>query len=218
MDGSHPTFNNHIGYGRMRKGIGFEIKSQDGWKLINLMGAYNPKDGEVIVQDYDTLTGDAVMNFLAGLRRRNGEKKLHIICDNARYQHAKEVKEFAKTHTIHLVYLPGYSPNLNLIKRYWGFLMKRVLVNHYYETYERFKEAILTFSRSKSKRLKNYYKDIYRENFISSNRYLPDNTFKYISVELVYAYSVGKQRFYAQAGVGLLWILIVGGDYDCSEK
>jgi hypothetical protein len=43
---------------------------------------------------------------------------------------------------------------LNLIERYWGFLKKRVLINHYYETYERFKEAILTFSRSKSKRLK----------------------------------------------------------------
>ncbi|MDR2447647.1 MAG: transposase [Treponema sp.] len=55
---------------------------------------------------------------------------------------------------MHLVYLPGYSPNLNLIERYWGFLKKRILTNPYYETYERFKEAMLTFSRSESKRLK----------------------------------------------------------------
>jgi transposase len=154
MDGSHPTFNNHIGYGWIAKGERFEIKSQDGRKRINLMGVYNPKDGEVLIRDYDTLNGGAVIDFLNILRKKNGEKKLHIICDNARYQHAKEVKEAAKELNIHLVYLPGYSPNLNLIERYWGFLKKRVLVNHYYETFENFREAILKFSQNKSKRLK----------------------------------------------------------------
>jgi transposase len=75
-----------------------------------------------------------VIEFLTGLRKGNGEKKLHIIYDDARCQHAEEVKGFAKTLNIHLVYVPGYSPNLNLIERYWGFLKKRVLVNHHYET------------------------------------------------------------------------------------
>jgi transposase len=154
MDGSHPTFNNHIGYGWIGKGQRFEIKSQDGRKRINLMGAYNPKDGEVVVRDYETLNLEAVIDFLKGLRKKNGGHTLHVICDNARYQHAKEVKTPAKGMNIALVYLPGYSPNLNLIERYWGFLKKRVLINHYYEPYERFKEAILHFSRSKSKRLR----------------------------------------------------------------
>jgi transposase len=44
------------------------------------------------------------------------------------------VTEATKGVKITLVYLPGYSPNLNLIEQYWGFLKKRVLVNHYYET------------------------------------------------------------------------------------
>jgi transposase len=95
-----------------------------------------------------------VTAFLEKLRVRNGEKRLHVICDNARYQHAKEVKKAVKALNIHLVYLPGYSPNLNLIERYWGFMKKRVLVNRHYKTYEAFRDAILTFSRSKSKRLK----------------------------------------------------------------
>jgi transposase len=38
MDGSHPTFNNHAGYGWIRKGGRFETASQDGRKRINLMG------------------------------------------------------------------------------------------------------------------------------------------------------------------------------------
>ncbi|MDR0656520.1 MAG: IS630 family transposase [Treponema sp.] len=154
MDGNHPTFNNHIGYGWIRKGERFEIKSQDDRKRINLLGAYNPKEGEVLLQDYERINGEAVIAFLRELRKRNGEKKLHVICDNARCQHAKEAKAAAKSLKIHLIYLPGYSPNLNLIERYWGFMKKRVLVNHHYETYERFRETILLFSRNKSKRLK----------------------------------------------------------------
>jgi transposase len=154
MDGSHPTFNNHAGYGWIRKGGRFEIPSQDGRKRINLLGAYNPKDGEAVIRDYGTLNQDSVIDFLEKLRKRNGDKRLHIICDNARYQHAKEVKKAAKALNIHLSYLPGYSPNLNLIERYWGFMKNRILVNRYYKTYEAFRDAILKFSRSKSKRLK----------------------------------------------------------------
>jgi hypothetical protein len=63
------------------------------------------------------------------------------------------------------VYLPGYSPNLDLMERYWGFLKKGIGVNGYYETYERFKEAILTFSRSKSKRLKTFLQRYIPEKF-----------------------------------------------------
>jgi transposase len=165
MDGSHPTFNNHAGYGWIRKGGRFELPSQDGRKRINLLGAYNPKEGEVVIRDYETLNQWAVIAFLKVLRKRNGEAKLHIICDNARYQHAKEVKKAAKELNVHLIYLPGYSPNLNLIERYWGFLKKRILANRYYKTFELFRDAIRTFSRSKSKRLKRLLQSYIPEKF-----------------------------------------------------
>jgi transposase len=165
MDGSHPTFNNHPGHGWIAKGGRFEIKSQDGRKRINLMGAYNPKDGEALIRDYETLNREAVIDFLTELRKRNEEKKPHIICDNARYQHAKAVKKAAKELTIRLKYLPGYSPNLNLIERYWGFLKKQILLNHYYETFESFREAILQFSQSKTERLRNLLQRYIPEKF-----------------------------------------------------
>ncbi|MDR3233346.1 MAG: transposase [Planctomycetaceae bacterium] len=43
---------------------------------------------------------------------------------------------------IDLVYLPAYSPNLNLIERYWKFLKKECLYNRYYEKFEDFCSAI----------------------------------------------------------------------------
>ena len=154
MDGSHPTYNSHAGYGWIATGKRFAVKSQDGRKRINLMGAYDPKAAEPIVREYETLNQESTIDFLNQLQARNGDKKIHIICDNVPYQHAKAVKKTAKDLGIHLIYLPGYSPNLNLIERYWGFLKKKVLVNKHYETFEQFKDSILKFSKNRSKRLK----------------------------------------------------------------
>lgn len=154
LDGSHPTFNNNFGYAWIKKGTDFPIKTQDGRKHLNLMGAYNPKDQETVIKNYETLNRDAVLDFLKILRKKNGDSRLHIIWDNVPYQHAKDVKILAKEININLVYLPPYSPNLNLIERYWGFLRKRVLQNKYYKTFEEFHDAILKFSRKKTKKLK----------------------------------------------------------------
>jgi transposase len=66
------------------------------------MGVYNPKDGEVVIRDYGTLNREGMIDFLKELRRRNRENKVPIICDNARYQHAGEVKEATKRMNIAL--------------------------------------------------------------------------------------------------------------------
>jgi transposase len=154
LDGSHPTYNSHAGYGWIAVGKRFAVKSQDGRKRVNLMGAYEPKTGEVIVIEYETLNQESMIDFLIMLKKRNPVKKVYIIWDNARYQLANSVKRKAKELGIKLIYLPGYSPNLNLIERYWGFMKKKVLVNQYYETFDNFKEAIMMFTKNKSKILR----------------------------------------------------------------
>jgi transposase len=154
IDGSHPTYNSHAGYGWISIGKRFAIKSQDGRKRLNLMGAYDPKTGKATVREYKTLNQESTKDFLQRLKAQNEGIKIHVILDNARYHYSKEVKKEAQKLKIHLVYLPGYSPNLNLIERYWGFLRKKVLLNKYYATFEQFRESILAFSKSKSKKLK----------------------------------------------------------------
>jgi len=154
LDGCHPTFNNHFGHAWIKKGSDFRIKTQDGRKHLNLMGAYDPKNQETIIKNYDTLNRESVIDFLRILRKRNGDIRLHIIWDNVPYQHASQVTDLARELNIHVVYLPPYSPNLNLIERYWGFLKKKVLRNQYYETFEEFKNAIIRFSKCKTQRLK----------------------------------------------------------------
>ena len=154
LDGCHPTYNSHAGYGWIAIGKQFAIKSQDGRKRINLMGAYNPKTGEPIVREYQTLNQESTIDFLHQLKYENEGKKIYVIWDNVSYQHAKGVKEAAKELKIKLVFLPRYSPNLNLIERYWGFLKKKIIKNKHYETFEEFKETILRFTKSKSEKLR----------------------------------------------------------------
>ena len=65
-----------------------------------------------------------------------------LVLDNARYQHAADVKALARLLRIELLYLPSYSPNLNLIERLWKFVKKEALASRYRSTFAGFTAAI----------------------------------------------------------------------------
>ncbi|MDR2475652.1 MAG: transposase [Bacteroidales bacterium] len=62
--------------------------------------------------------------------------------DNAKYQHCLLVRELAEKLKIELLFLPFYSPNLNLIKRLWKFIKKDCLSCKYYDSFLKFTTAI----------------------------------------------------------------------------
>ena len=66
-----------------------------------------------------------------------------IFLDNAKYQHCQLVCNHAKMLGIELEFLPSYSPNLNLIERYWKWIKKRCLYSKYYENFSAMKSEIL---------------------------------------------------------------------------
>ena len=67
-----------------------------------------------------------------------------LILDNARYQKCQLVEALAASLPIELLYLPAYSPNLNLIERVWKFVKKTCLYSTYYANFHDFKQAIST--------------------------------------------------------------------------
>lgn len=69
--------------------------------------------------------------------------------DNAKYQRCALVQDFAAELRIELLFLPSYSPQLNLIERCWRFLRKKCLYSKHYTNFNKFKAAIercITFS------------------------------------------------------------------------
>ena len=68
------------------------------------------------------------------------------ILDNARYYHSQIVKEFLKEHPrIILKFMPPYSPNLNIIERFWKILKKKVVYNKFYLKFEDFRNQVILF-------------------------------------------------------------------------
>lgn len=89
------------------------------------------------------------MQLLEQIRKDYQDKgKIYIFLDNARYSRNKEVYAEAKKLNIKLIFLPPYSPNLNLIERLWKFLKNKIRKNIYYNTFAKFKKAIYEFFKN----------------------------------------------------------------------
>ena len=54
---------------------------------------------------------------------------------------------------IELLYLPPYSPNLNLIERLWRYFKKKVMKNKYYEDYASFEKDVDLFFQTFNDRI-----------------------------------------------------------------
>jgi transposase len=65
-----------------------------------------------------------------------------LVLDNARYQKCALVAGLAVELGIEMLYLPSYSPNLNLIERVWKFVKAECLRTKYYDNYDKFNAAI----------------------------------------------------------------------------
>ena len=67
---------------------------------------------------------------------------ISLVMDNASYQRCYFVRDLATALGIEIIFLPPYSPNLNLIERLWKFVKKKALYSEYYETFPDFTQAI----------------------------------------------------------------------------
>lgn len=145
-DGCHPTHNTKASRGWIRKGQEFEINCNSGRKRVNINAAINGMKPEHLVYDItDSVNAQSTQRLCRQLLRKHPAKTIYFICDNARYNRNKMLTEWAKEQRIEFVYLPTYSPNLNLIERLWHFMRVKILNSTYYEKHDQFKSAILSF-------------------------------------------------------------------------
>lgn len=118
------------------------VRTASGRKRFNVLGALNfvSKKIETVVND-SYITSVQVVELLTNLAK-SYTKPIKIILDNVRYQRCSLVIEKAAELGIELVFLPTYSPNLNLIERVWKFVKSKVLNSVYHETFEKFCDSI----------------------------------------------------------------------------
>jgi transposase len=146
MDGVHPTHNVQPAYGWIQTGIRKEILTNTGRSRVNLSGAIDVINHNILVQEDKMLNAAATISFLKKIESAYPTKRcIHLFCDNARYYRNKEVTKYLTISKIRLHFLPPYSPNLNPIERLWKWMKERVIYNSYYQAFEDFKTAIFGF-------------------------------------------------------------------------
>lgn len=118
------------------------VRTYSGRKRYNVLGALNFRTLKVhTVTNTTYITATEICQMLRKVSSEYVGKKIHIVLDNARYQKCDMVASLAKDLAIDLVYLPPYSPNLNLIERLWKFTKSKLRVK-YYDNFKAFRCAI----------------------------------------------------------------------------
>ena len=108
-----------------------------------MLGAINAITHNLVtVTNTSYINAASVCDLLHKLAALHVGIPITLILDNARYQKCAIVAQLAQSLNIEMIYLPSYSPNLNLIERLWKFVKKKCLNGYYYATFAEFTEAI----------------------------------------------------------------------------
>ncbi|MEM6339493.1 MAG: IS630 family transposase [Pseudomonadota bacterium] len=131
------------------------VPSGHGRYRINVYGAYDVLSNQVFsMYNQGYIDADFMVEYLTWLRTKiykNMDKPIYMIMDNARYQHCKLVKQTAQKLNIILEFLPGYSPNLNVIERLWKYL-KKIIAGKYCQSQQTFFQTVVNLIKSLNKK------------------------------------------------------------------
>ena len=149
LDPMHQIHNNENDYAWQLKGLKGtkQVLANTGRKRLNIIGAINPVSLQpTIMLTEENCSAEVIEAFLEEVKIQYCyAKTICIILDNAKYQRSSIVQTTASFFNIDLIYLPPYSPNLNLIERLWRYFKKEVMKNKYYEDYKSFEDAVELF-------------------------------------------------------------------------
>lgn len=144
MDGTHPLHNPVLQCGWIKKGEEKYIETNTGRNRLNINGAYDVEGKNVVAREDESINAQSTVKLLTQLLCMQPKGKLNVILDNAKYYRSQIVKEFLKKNKrIKFIFLPPYSPNLNLIERLWKFVKKKVSYNKYYENFSVFRNKFM---------------------------------------------------------------------------
>lgn len=119
------------------------VRAASGRQRFNVLGAWNALTRELIAVTNTTVVNTETMcELLRKIAAQALAGPITLVLDNARYQRNAVVQASAESLGITLLFLPSYSPNLNLIERLWKFIKRRAIYGRYHPTFAEFRAAV----------------------------------------------------------------------------
>jgi hypothetical protein len=128
VDAAHFVFGPFLGY--LWCLVRLFVPGPSGRKRYNVLAALDAITHRVIrVSNHAYINAESVCALLGDIAAAGLPRPITLVLDNARYQRCELVQALARSLRIELLFLPSYSPNLNLIERLWKFVKKECLAS-----------------------------------------------------------------------------------------
>ena len=119
------------------------VRAASGRQRLNVLGAWNAITRQLTyVANTTVVNTETMCELMRNIAAQNLVGPITLVLDNARYQRNAVVQALGVELGFTLLYLPSYSPNLNLIERLWKFIKRRALYGRYHPTFTDFRAAI----------------------------------------------------------------------------
>ncbi|SCW75925.1 DDE superfamily endonuclease [Paenibacillus tianmuensis] len=114
---------------------------------VKLLATVDYATGEIVWQEDVQYTAETFLSFLQKVVAHYPKGKIVIVLDNARIHHAQLLQPFLEDmkSRLELVFLPPYSPKLNLVEGLWKWLKSDVINNVFYHTVAEIRNNVQQF-------------------------------------------------------------------------
>lgn len=142
------------------------VRSGSGRQRYSVLGAIETRNHDLVtVRTEGSVNAETVCELMCRIHESYRAEPITLVMDNARYQRNSLVQALAGELGMELLYLPSYSPNLNLIERLWKLVKAKCLRNKYFPQFALFRSAIDDFLDSLQGDNKPLLRTLITENF-----------------------------------------------------
>jgi transposase len=123
------------------------IKTTGKHRGVKLLATLDYSTGKIVWQEDEQYTAETFLAFLQKVVEAYPTGKIVMVLDNARIHHAKLLAPFLLelNGRLELIFLPPYSPNLNLVEGLWKWLKFDVINNVFYHTVAEIRNNVTEF-------------------------------------------------------------------------
>ena len=123
------------------------IKTTGKHRGVKLLATLDYATGQIVWQEDEQYTAETFLEFLRKVVDVYPSGNIVMVLDNARIHHAKLLEPFLNelNGRLKLVFLPPYSPQLNIVEGLWKWLKSDIINNVFYHTLAEIRQNVQTF-------------------------------------------------------------------------